>query len=131
MLRDINISNLVRKSSALIVGLGFAAFSFAGVSMPSGDGDGDGKSIKATVQSHFNFSPVKANDGLFTLKAGPFYRNNLFSEETKAPAMVSTVDLLTYQKGNMTYVLPYRHKVFLTGAKSNLQAVNVKVNLNK
>lgn len=130
MLRHINILDIFKKGGALLVGLGLAVFSFASVSMPAGDGGGDGdKAPKTSTQ--FSFSPLKVRDNLFTLKAGPFYRGNNLFEEEKHPASVTVTDAITYQKGNITYILPYRHKVFLSGATSNLQAINLKFNLSR
>ena len=128
MLSYINILHFSKKGGALLVALGLAVFSFAGVSMADGGGDGDKAPKLAT---HFCFSPLKVKDNLFTLKAGPFYRGNNLFEEEKQPASVTVTDAITYQKGNITYILPYKHKVFLTGAKSNLQAVNLKFRFSR
>lgn len=109
-----------RKLALLTLFVGLAAFSFA--SMGGGGG-------KAKTSASLVFSPIKSK-GSFTLKAGPSYRTNIFNE-AKAPTSYFNFNssLITYQKGNTTYILPRNSRISLTAGKSNLQVVNLKVNI--
>lgn len=54
----------------------------------------------------------------FTLKSGYNYRgNNLLNNKADRSIMLNTV--VTYQKGNTTYILPLKKKVFLDKVKIN------------
>ncbi|HJU45421.1 MAG TPA: hypothetical protein VJ647_01500, partial [Chitinophagaceae bacterium] len=77
------------------------------------------------------FTPVKITNA-FTLKAGPNYRSGstIFTEERKQqPAFLQLNSIVTYQKGNVTYVLPHSQRISVAAGKSNIQAVNLKVNI--
>lgn len=78
------------------------------------------------------FVPLKTSTG-FTLKSGLNYRGSLVLKEIKTKESVSYSSLITYQKGNATYILPNRYKVSLRPASttSNLQMLNLKIKLSK
>ncbi len=121
MLQKINIS-LQKRLICLVLSVGIAAIAFAGESLGGGGGD----KPKVSLISNFALSPFKANTG-FTLKAGPSYRGSSLFNEPKTADFLMVNSVITYQKGNTTYILPYKHKVSITAAKSNLQAVNVTI----
>ncbi|MGB8192631.1 MAG: hypothetical protein WCF67_11965 [Chitinophagaceae bacterium] len=97
----------------------------------SGGGGGNkGKNIPATSA----FTPIRTANG-FTLKSGPTYRGSqLFNQEKKKDA-VTFNSVITYQRGNTTFILPYKYKMNLPATKnctkSNLNVVDVKINLHR
>ena len=118
MLKKITILT-VSQSKKLLLSLlftGAAAISFAGI--------GDGGKSKVTSL----FTPVKITNG-FTLKAGHNYRSTIFTEERKQPNYLQLNSMVTYQKGNVTYILPHNQKISVSAGKSNLQAINLRVNI--
>lgn len=118
---------LARKSAICFVLTIMAILTFAS----SGGGGGDkNRNMPATNQ----FTPIRTTSG-FTLKAGPTYRgSHLFNQEKKKDALVFN-SVITYKRGNTTFILPYKYKMNLTTAKnctkSNLNVVDVKINLHR
>jgi hypothetical protein len=94
----------------------------------SGGGGNKKKNLASTKQG---FAPLKSSSGL-TLKAGPNYtgsyiyssqRNNILSYNT----------LVTYQKGNTIFILPYKYKLNTSksGSKNNLNVLDLKINIRR
>jgi len=73
---------------------------------------GDGNSKKKKKASLLNYKPV--TPGKFSLKSGYIYRGNQIINHQKSFNSVSLNSLITYQKGNMTYIVPMKTTV-LTG----------------
>lgn len=123
MLKFYNILPLSRGKKLLLSLLftGLTAFSFAGT--------GDGGKSKATASLHNGFTPVRLSSG-FTLKAGPNYHGSMMLSEEKKADYIQFNSLITYQKGNTTYIVPYSHRVSVSAGKSNLQAINLKVRIS-
>lgn len=95
-------------------------------------GDGKNKSKKSTTPVKSAFSSLKSNTN-FTLKSGFNYRGSMLLGSGKIKKVSSSYNsLLTYQKGNSTYILPYRYKLPANNkmqSKSNLQLINLKLNI--
>jgi hypothetical protein len=88
---------LTRKLSTLfLIGLSVAAFATLG----------DGKS-KAKRSSLLNSKPTIA-PGRFTLKSGYQYRGSQIINQQTQNNTFTRNSLVTYQKGNMTYILPVK-----------------------
>lgn len=118
---------LARKSAICFVLTAMAFLAFAS----KGGGGGDkGKSNPITSQ----FTPIRTSGG-FTLKTGPIYRGSQLFNQEKKKDVISFNSIVTYQRGNTTFILPYKSKVTLpTGKncmKSNLNVVDFKINLRK
>ncbi|HEY0680406.1 MAG TPA: hypothetical protein VGD17_19120 [Chitinophagaceae bacterium] len=120
-------TTLARKSAICFVLTATAILTFAS----KGGGGGDkNKNVPITSQ----FTPIRTASG-FTLKAGPTYRgSHLFNQEKKKDAVLFN-SVITYQRGNTTFILPYKSRVTLnmnkTCSKSNLNVVDLKFNLRK
>jgi hypothetical protein len=106
--------------------LGFAGLAFASM----GGEKRNKKSSKVTA----DFTPIKTSSG-FTLKAGPSYKGSMIFTQEKTSNRLSFNTLITYQKGNTTYIMPYNHKVNIGTAVpagcDNLQLLRLKVRMNK
>jgi len=81
-----------------------------------------------------DFTPIRTTNG-FTLKTGPSYNgSHIFSQE-KANDILSFNTVVTYQKGNTIYILPYKYKVNISSlsnsSKSNLQFLGIKIKMPK
>jgi hypothetical protein len=117
---------LARKSAICFALTTMAILTFAS----SGGGGGDKNKMPSTNQ----FTPIRTTSG-FTLKAGPTYRgSHLFNQEKKKDAMLFN-SVITYKRGNTTFILPYKYKMNLVSAKtctkSNLNVVDLKINLHR
>ena len=107
--------------------IGFAIFGTV-LALASSGGGGKKKSLAAQQ----GFVPLKASHG-FTLKSGPNYTGSHVFGSQRNDRFVLYNTLITYQKGNTIFVLPYKYKmntVKLDG-KNNLNAVDVKFKLRK
>ncbi len=103
------IKRLLKRKLATAVLISASLVAFATL------GDGGGKKSKS-LNSEANFTFHSKN---FSLRSGYNYRSNhLFSlPSPKQFIILNTV--ATYEKGNATYVLPIKKKVFLEKIKFN------------
>jgi hypothetical protein len=97
----------------------------------SGGGGGDKNKNMPSINQ---FTPIRTTSG-FTLKSGPTYRGSqLFTQEKRKDALVFN-SVITYKRGNTTFILPYKYKMNLASAKtctkSNLNVVDVKFSLHR
>ncbi len=115
-----------RKLLISTVLLGFTFFTFASI------GGDKNKSKKNSLQS--GFTPIRTTRG-FTLRDGLNYRGSLILKHEKTADFISYNSLITYQKGNVTYILPNRYRAPLKSEqinlKSNLQLLQLKIKLCK
>lgn len=117
---------LARKSATCFALTAIAILTFAS----KGGGGGD-KNKNVPVTSHF--TPIRTTNG-FTLKAGPVYRGSQLFSQQKKNDVITFNSVITYKRGNTTYILPYKYRMNLPAnnkAKNNLNAVDLKINLRK
>ena len=107
--------------------LGIVAWAFA-----SKGGGGDKKNTASSFKD--DFTPIDAVHGL-TLKSGYSFNGGFVLSSQKSRSTLSLSSMITYQKGNTTYVLPYRSSVNLgqvsASNRTNLQLLGVKIKLSK
>jgi hypothetical protein len=113
-----------RKLAISAILISMTVFTFASI------GGGRNKSPKSKLSA--GYSPIKTSQG-FSLKSNLNYRGSIIVGEQKTNNYLSFNSLVTYSKGNMTYILPNKYKISAVcqHPKSNLQLLNVKINLNK
>jgi hypothetical protein len=117
---------LMRKTliSALMIAV-------VGLTFASKGGGGDNK--KANIPLKTNFVPIRTTSG-FTLKAGPTYTGSYSVGTENTHNYVSFNTLVTFQKGNSTYILPYTYKintsVYLKNSGSNLRLLDLRINMH-
>lgn len=123
----IGLRKLMRKllvSALLIAVVGLADAS------KGGGGEKEKRTAKDTLKA--NFTPIRTTSG-FTLKAGPSLTANYSLGTEKTPNYVSFNTLITYQKGNSIYVMPYRYKintsVYLNNSGNNLRLLDLRINM--
>jgi hypothetical protein len=81
------------------------------------------------------FTPIDAASS-FTLKKTPVYSGTLMNFQSQPNNRVSLNAMITYQRGNTTYILPYQYKVTIgpvsdNNGKTNLQFLGVKIQMPK
>lgn len=113
----------LRKISICLLLVGLTYFTFASI------GGGKNKSNHIRKAS---FNPIKTSKG-FSVKSGLNYRGTVILKEERTPGYISYNSLVTYQKGNATYILPNKYNVSLAhnATRSNLQMLNVRIKLCK
>lgn len=119
MMRKLLISTML----VAVVGLAFAS-----------KGGGGEKKANTSIPLKTTFTPVRTTNG-FTLKAGPSYAGSYLLNTEKTSGYTSFNTLITYQKGNSIYIMPYRYKIntsmYLNNSGSNLQLLDLRVNLHR
>jgi len=108
--KDIFWRNAGRKAATifLIVISGAAAFAALG----------DGKSKKSNtslLNNKYNVAP-----GKFSLKSGYQYRGSQIINQNRSDKTITLNSLVTYQKGNMTYIVPVKTIVNTSKVKLSL-----------
>lgn len=78
---------------------------------------GDSKEKKGFVLKFNGFDLKGVNHNLFSLKPGVVYKGS-FNNVEKAPQQTTLQSIITFQKGNTTFILPYKHKVVLPKFKT-------------
>ena len=119
------VSRFPKRAFTSFVLVCVAFFTFA--SMGGGGNKSKNKPVKGA-----EFTPIRTTNG-FTLKAGPLYRGSMSFTQQRTNAVNYFNTVITYQKGNTTYILPYRYKVQVNtfNSQSNLQLLNLKLNIHK
>ncbi|MBS1598608.1 MAG: hypothetical protein JST75_10325 [Bacteroidetes bacterium] len=83
-----------------------------------------------------NFTPIRTLNS-FTLRTSPSYNGGSYLlTPGKDNNKISLNTMITYEKGNTTYILPYKYKVNISslnngGQKTNLQFLGVKIKMPK
>jgi hypothetical protein len=82
-----------------------------------------------------SFTPINAASS-FTLKKSPLYSGSTVVIHPQADNRLSMNAMITYQRGNTTFILPYQYKVNISpvtnyGSKSNLQFLGVRIQMPK
>jgi hypothetical protein len=117
---------LMRKT--LIITLMLAV---VGLALASKGGGGDKKAGKIPLKT--NFVPIRTTNG-FTLKAGPSYTGSYLTGTQTTREYVSFNSLVTFQKGNSTYILPYTYKIntaiYLRNSGTNLRLLDLRINMH-
>lgn len=115
-----------RKLSISALLLGFTLYAFASI------GGDKNKSRKNSIQS--GFAPLTTSRGI-NLRDGFNYHGSLTLRREKTSEFVSYNSIVTYQKGNATYIISNKYKISLKpeniAGKSNLQLLQLKIKLCK
>lgn len=116
---------MLKKS--LVIGL--AMIGTVVLALASSGGGGNKKKSLASAKQ--GFAPLSSSTVL-SLKAGPNYTGS-YIYSTHRNNVVSYNTLVTYQKGNTIFVLPYKYKLNTarTNAKNNLNILDLKVHIRK
>jgi hypothetical protein len=117
--------SFAKKAFISLILVGFGALAIA--SMGGGGSKTKDKSVKP------EFTPIRTTNG-FTLKAGPVYHGSMIFGQERNKDLVSLNSIVTYQKGNTTYILPCKYKLQTSAASqtgSSLQMFNLRIKIHK
>lgn len=125
--RTIELRKLIRK---LLISSSMVAIVSLAVASKGGGGDKQ----KATTPLKTNFVPIRTTTG-FTLKAGPTFTGSTVINTQKTPEYISFQTLITYQRGNSTFIMPRTLKVnpsvFMhNNSGSNLSLLDLRINMH-
>lgn len=126
--RTISMRKLIRQTviSTLllaVVGLAFAS-----------KGGGDKKNNKS-IPLKAEFTPIRTT-GNFTLKSSPAYSGSFFLGQEKTNTTISFNTLVTYEKGNSVFIMPYKYKVNMPNItdgsiKPSLQLLDLRIKMHR
>jgi hypothetical protein len=121
-----SFSNALRLSAVSLLLFAVTALAFAS------KGGGEKKKRRDFENS---FTPINAASS-FTLKKAPLYSGSIISFHPQTENRVTLNAMITYQRGNTTFILPYQYKVEVgpvtsNGGKSNLQFLGIKIQMPK
>ena len=130
MLKPNNIAMRKLTRKLLISTVMVAVF---GLAFASKGGGGEKKAANNPLKT--NFTPIRTNS-YFTLKAGPTFSNTVVLGSEKKNNVLSINTLVTYEKGNMMYIIPYKYKInnnlFLhNSSNSSLSLLDLHINMSK
>jgi len=111
--------------------ISFILIGFGALAIASMGGGGGNKTKDKAIKPEF--TPIRTTNG-FTLKAGPSYHGSIIFGQEKNKNLISYNSIVTYQKGNTTYILPCKYKLQTAGVSpsgSSLQLFNLKIKLHK
>ena len=119
---QIRIKTLKITALILLTGFTFAALGSIG----------GGTKAKSGSLARAEFSPIKTSRG-FTLRSGLTYKGSLVLKQERTNSSITYSSLITYEKGNSTFILPNKYKFSFapTDAKNCLQLINLKIKLSK
>ena len=105
-----------------------------GLAFASKGGGGDKKS-NSKVPLKTEFTPIRTT-ATFTLKAGPSYTGSFLLGQEKTKNYLSINSLVTYQKGNSIFIIPYSYRVntpaLMDGSrKTNLQLLDLRIKMHR
>ena len=88
---------------------------------------------KKNTTAHPEFAPISISSA-FTLKNGTLYMGSHVFSTQKDKASISINTMVTYEKGNSIYIMPYKYRIGTDGSGSNptnLQLFNLKIKMHK
>ncbi|ULQ54556.1 hypothetical protein [Flavihumibacter fluvii] len=126
MIKSIH-TRISRHSLKLVVAtlfLGIAGLAFASM--------GGEKRNKKSGSVRSEFVPIKTSAG-FTLKTGSSYKGSMILNQEKSNGQIRFNSLVTFQKGNTTYILPLNHRINMGSLSTtdNTQMLRLKVRMHK
>lgn len=90
---------------------------------------GIGKKSKTKVLLNINTNNTFRNSISFNLKAGLKYKGSLLSNTQQTNSLTST-ELVTYQKGNSIYIVPYKQKVIVPEIRQGYTGLKLIIKTN-
>jgi hypothetical protein len=104
-----------------------------GLAFASKGGGGDKKSTNSPLKTEF--VPIRTTNN-FTLKVGPSYTGSILLGQERTKTSISFNTLVTYEKGNSIFVLPYKYRVnmpsMMDGSnKTNLQLLDLHIKMHR
>jgi hypothetical protein len=112
---------LFKKSLIVVVLTSIALVTFAD--------KGVGKKSKAKTNLNITTKGTLKNSIAANIKTGLAYKGSLLSTYKSKSGIVN--NLVTYQKGNTTYIIPYKHKYVAPEIKQGYTGLKLVIRRNK
>ncbi len=82
------------------------------------------KNKNKTILNIYTPSTLR-NSIAFNLKSGLSYKGSLLSNTNTVGNSIMSNSLITYQKGNITYIIPYKHNIVVPEIKQGYTGMKV------
>jgi len=112
---SINQSTILRIARRVTVGFMLAAYTLSAFAI-LGD-KGKNTRSRASLLSNNNISVMP---GSFSLRSGYNFRGSQIINTTKSGEYINLNTVLTYQRGNATYIVPLKKKIYITTTVSGI-----------
>ena len=127
---NVNTIGLRKLTRTLLISASLVAV--VGLAVASKGGGGDKQKTNTTLKT--NFVPIRTTTG-FTLKAGPTLTGSTIVSTQNTREYVSFNSLITYERGNMTYIMPHTYKIntnvyMRNTSGSNLSLLDLRINMH-
>lgn len=91
---------------------------------------GSGKKNKNRVLLNIASITSLKNGNSFNLKSGLSYKGSLLATHQTMGNSIMNNSIVTYQKGNTTYIIPYKHKIVMPEMRQGYTGVKVIIRHN-
>ncbi len=94
---------------------------------------GAGKKSKVKTVLNINTGNNLKNSILTNIRYGLTYKGSLLApaKQTNTNTAAVTSSLMTYQKGNTTYIIPYKNKITLAEVKQGYAGIKLIIRSNR
>jgi hypothetical protein len=93
---------------------------------------GFGKRNKSKAILNVNTSNTSLRNAIaFNLKSGLSYRGTLLTSTVRVNSGFMNTSLVTYQKGNTTYIIPYKNKIIMPDVKQGYSGLKLIIKSHK
>jgi len=82
------------------------------------------KNKNKTILNIVTPSTIKNSIG-FNLKSGLSYKGSLLSSTAIVGTSIMSTYLISYQKGNITYIIPYKHKIAVSDVRLGYSGIKL------
>ena len=91
---------------------------------------GIGKKSKTKVILNINTTNSLKNSISFNLKGGLKYKGSLLSNVQQQNKSLISTELVTYQKGNSIYIIPYKQKIIVPEVRQGYTGLKLIIKTN-
>ncbi len=89
---------------------------------------GIGKKAKSKVTVNISNNFISIKNSLYSnLKNGLSYRGSILLKKQFSTNSVSNTSLVTFQKGNTIYVVPYKNRIVMPDIKQGYTGVKIRI----
>ena len=110
---SINQSTILRIARRTTVGFLLAAYAISAFAVLGDKG-------KTKTRSLLSNQTYAITPGSFSLKSNYNFRGSQIINTTKSDQYISLNTVVTYQKGNATYIVPLKKKIYITTTTSGI-----------
>ena len=86
---------------------------------------GFGKKHKDKATLNISAPSGIRNSIAFNLKSGLSYKGSLLTTRKNIGGIILNTSIVTYQKGNATYIIPYKNKITVTEVKQGYTGMKI------